>query len=93
MNHLIDVFKQKGGNADSFFSSTAKDRQGRMTIQGLEQSLMNIMPAVQIKQVEAIKVYIDPRKTGTVTKEAFVQAIERSQREMRQENFEHHSQF
>jgi Ca2+-binding EF-hand superfamily protein len=86
MNNLIDVFKQKGGSADSFYNSSAKDRQGRMTMQGLEQSLMNMMPAIQIKQVEAIKSYVDPRKTGVVTKETFVQAIERSQREMRQES-------
>ena len=57
-----------------------------MTMQGLEQSLMNMMPAIQIKQVEAIKSYVDPRKTDAVTKETFVQAIERSQREMRQES-------
>jgi hypothetical protein len=43
---------------------------------------MNIMPAIQIKQVEAIKLYVDPKKTGALTKEAFIQAIEKSQREM-----------
>ncbi len=43
-----------------------------MTMQGLEQSVMNIMPAIQIKHVEAIKAYVDPRKTGALTKEAFI---------------------
>lgn len=49
-----------------------------MTMQGLEQSIYNLMPTVQIKQVEAIKAYIDPKKTGAISKEAFVSAIERS---------------
>jgi hypothetical protein len=82
------VFKQKGTNSESFFNSCNKDRQGKATMQSVETAITNILPSVQIKQIEAIKAYIDPKKTGSVSKDAFIQAIERATKEMRREGTE-----
>lgn len=54
-------------------------------MRGLETVLTNLLPSIQIKQIEAIKNYIDPKKSGSVTKEGFTKAIEKSKVEMRNE--------